>query len=110
MFGVLSLLLVGAQACLAYLRRSSPATFTRAHRRVAGAILLTASAHWWPFALFFLPATAVHGMGLTGTFVASETFGEAQSLVAALPKVHVAQILGLSLVSQVFLGFLPVWT
>ena len=49
-------------------------------------------------------------MGLTGTFVASETFGEAQSLVAALPKVHVAQILGLSLVSQVFLGFLPVWT
>ena len=38
-------------------------TFRAVHRTLAWALLLCASAHWWPFALFLAPAVAVAATG-----------------------------------------------
>lgn len=36
------------------------ATFRRVHRSIAAVLLLAAACHWWPFAFFLIPTTAIH--------------------------------------------------
>ena len=60
-FGAATILLLLVHAALAKLRHH-PAVqphFRTAHRTLAFVLLLSATTHWWPFALFLAPAVAV---------------------------------------------------
>lgn len=61
--GVASLALLTAHALVALVRKQRwlHTHFCAVHRLTAAALLLCATAHWWPFALFLAPAAAVHG-------------------------------------------------
>ena len=67
-FGALTLALLLALATLAAFRRHRGIApwFRAAHRAMATLALLSAAAHWWPFALLLCPAVAV---GATGAAV-----------------------------------------
>ena len=88
-FGALTLALLLALATLAALRqhRGIAPRFRAVHRATASVALLSAAAHWWPFALLLCPAVAV---GATGAAVAARVRGPndipalALSLAAAL--------------------------
>ena len=88
-FGALTLALLLALATLAALRqhRGIAPRFRAVHRATASVALLSAAAHWWPFALLLCPAVAV---GATGAAVAARVRGPndipalAPSLAAAL--------------------------
>ena len=65
-FGAATILLLLVHAALAKLRHH-PAVqphFRTAHRTLAFVLLLSATTHWWPFALFLAPAVAVAATGL----------------------------------------------
>jgi len=65
LFGALSLVLIIVHCFVAYMRRH-PAiqpSFRTIHRALAATLLLSATAHWWPFALFLVPTAAVHATG-----------------------------------------------
>ena len=59
-FGLVTLLtlLVHSAHALSRRRTSIAPSFRRIHRALAGILLLVASAHWWPFAIFLTPAIA----------------------------------------------------
>ena len=54
-----------AHAAIAWLRRhpALSASFRRNHRAGAALLLLSASAHWWPFVFFLVPAIALSAAG-----------------------------------------------
>lgn len=63
--GLATLLLVIALSAHALSRHCSSVapTFRRVHRVLAASLLLVASAHWWPFAIFLAPAIACAAVG-----------------------------------------------
>ncbi len=63
-FGLLCFLVMACHVVAAYCRKMLSGIFRPLHQILALTLLLLAAAHWWPFALFFVPATAVHGCGL----------------------------------------------
>ena len=82
-FGALTLALLLALATLAAFRRHRGIApwFRAAHRAMATLALLSAAAHWWPFALLLCPAVAVGATGaavLARAKVEGEREGELQ--------------------------------
>lgn len=96
-FGFMALVLLLAQASVAYSRRRWPNSFRKMHTMLAVALLLVATAHWWPFAFFFCPATAIHAVTITNRYL------------AAIPPKYPAVFLGVSLIASC-LGLWLGWT
>ena len=65
-FGFISLALLLLHTTVARLRRHPriAPTFVNTHRALACGLLLSASAHWWPFVFFLTPAIACSATGL----------------------------------------------
>ena len=62
--GALTLVVLIIHGAVAAVRHRVPAVkgrFHVLHRALATVLLLCAASHWWPFALFLIPTTAVHG-------------------------------------------------
>lgn len=64
LFGLLAVFLLSSHAVASYYRKRLGPVFRPLHRMLAVTLLTVAAAHWWPFALFFVPATALHGCSL----------------------------------------------
>lgn len=98
-FGLVTALTFIAHAALAALRKNPAikSTFRRNHRVLAAFLLLSASAHWWPFVFFLLPAIACTATGFAAptSFNPSEGPSGAQ---LALASAVVAAVLGLTIV------------
>lgn len=65
--GVLCFVLLSCHAVISVARKTlfrDGALFRKVHHAIAASLLLIAAAHWWPFALFFVPTTAIHGISL----------------------------------------------
>ena len=73
--------------------------FRKAHRALAFVLLLSATTHWWPFALFLAPAVAVAATGLAVRASTSADAGRQGAPIA----------LASALVAAVVLGVAPVW-
>ncbi|CAE7406716.1 unnamed protein product [Symbiodinium necroappetens] len=73
LMGLVTALLLLVHTLVAYLRRQAfiRRTFKATHRTTASFLLLSATVHWWPFALFLLPAAAAYGTS-AGLGVASQ--------------------------------------
>ncbi|CAE7269619.1 unnamed protein product, partial [Symbiodinium pilosum] len=63
LLGLLTALLLLLHTVVAFFRKHPRITahFRSAHRVTALLVLLGATAHWWPFALFLLPSAAAYG-------------------------------------------------
>lgn len=61
--GVVTVVLMALHAAFALARKQLwlRARFQAVHRLMAALVLLSATAHWWPFAIFLVPSTAAHG-------------------------------------------------
>ncbi|CAK9075815.1 unnamed protein product [Durusdinium trenchii] len=71
--------------------------FKETHRVIAVLLLITATAHWWPFAFFLLPAAAAYGAS-TAERVAWGAEGGQQRMGAALASAVMGGLLGLIVV------------
>lgn len=94
-FGFVSLSLLIAQGSVGFLRRRWPRNFRKMHTLLALALLLTAAAHWWPFAMLFLPATAIHGSSIANRYLMPQRHANP---AAVLGSAQLASLLGLLLV------------
>ncbi len=100
-FGAATILLLLVHAALAKLRHH-PAVqphFRSIHRALAFVLLLSATTHWWPFALFLAPAVAVAATGLAVRASTSADAGRRGAPIA----------LASALAAAVVLGVAPVW-
>eukprot|EP00439_Symbiodinium_sp_Y106_P044991 s5726_g5.t1 len=63
LMGLVTALLLLVHTLVAFLRKQTfiRRYFKNAHRTTASLLLLSATVHWWPFALFLLPAAAAYG-------------------------------------------------
>jgi len=108
-FGLTTLFGLAALSSHALLRRSPSVapSFRTVHRAAAGALLLVASAHWWPFAIFLAPAVAcaATGRALEG-FGSGNPDGGAQAIAAAARAAPLALI---AAVAATLAGVVPVW-
>lgn len=100
-FGLISLLLLGVLAAHALSRHRVAKlfsnTFRGVHRVLVALVLLMASAHWWPFALFLAPAISWAATGRAlGSSSQADTDGRNYAL--ALAAAIVATFLGIILV------------
>jgi len=62
--GILTLVILLTHLAVVATRKWLKPAFHRIHRVLAALLLLSAASHWWPFALFFVPATSVEGVCL----------------------------------------------
>jgi hypothetical protein len=121
--GLTVLILFITHAFLAYFRKhvekafSSPnqggTIFRRFHTALAALVLTVAACHWWPFALLFVPATAIQGATWGETLFANttrlgETAERPQFCAGDLSRRQMAGILGSSILAST-LGFLVAW-
>lgn len=98
--GLVTLVLLVCHTVIAYTRRQWADGFQTVHRAVAAVLLLAAATHWWPFCLFLLPATALHGMAWATT---KTTMDQQLSSVC-----RTAQCLAGSLTAALA-GLYPIW-
>jgi len=113
--GFVALFLVFAQGMVGYGRkvlRDRNWSFRKIHRALAFALLLVASAHWWPFFLFLIPAISFHGVGIA-CFRCDLNRNDPNKSLSSLPhsltRAEVAFLVILSVVSSC-LSTLAVWT
>mmetsp|Transcript_19974 Transcript_19974/g.46479 ORF Transcript_19974/g.46479 Transcript_19974/m.46479 type:complete len:403 (+) Transcript_19974:108-1316(+) len=101
-FGIVTAVTMAAHAVLAYVRKQQwiQPNFKIVHRVVACLLLLFATTHWWPFALFLLPTAAAHGC------IAGETLGAGQRPPSASWRCFA---FAAALVAA-FVGLAVVWT
>lgn len=97
LLGLISFLLMVALAAHVFSRHHLSIPFRGVHRVLAYAVLLMASAHWWPFALFLAPAIAcaATGRALLNT---SQADADGRNSALALAAALVATLLGIVLV------------
>jgi hypothetical protein len=100
--GLTTFLLLATHWWVAY-RRPRYSSFSLIHRAGAGAVLLGATVHWWPFCFFLVPTAALYGM--------SWADHDNAILLAGDDIVSTAHLAGLSsvvLIAAVLLLY-PVW-
>lgn len=115
LLGLTLLILFIAHAFLAYFRKrfaTSPPpnqgiTFRGLHTTLAVLILVVAACHWWPFALFFVPATAIQGVSWGETMFAGKRRGYLSA--EDLSRRQTGGLLGTSILASLVLGFMLAW-
>lgn len=116
--GMVCLTLMVTQVGVAYLRRMWKPRFQTMHGILAATLLVVATIHWSPFALFFIPATALHAMTLANRLVVgmrqqqsslSESSPAPSSIITNLEPHQAATLLGASLVASLC-GLSLVWS
>lgn len=113
--GILSLVIMVAHFALVCVRKRLQPFFHRIHSILAALLLLAAAFHWWPFALFFVPATSVEGVALASrlwdgqpSIAGGSSHGERRPLLMTLSSCQAATALTLSLMGSL-MGLSVVW-
>lgn len=115
-FGVSTAGVLCAHTALALARRHTNvrSTFRRNHRILAAVLLLSATAHWWPFAFFLAPAIACTATGLAVRAAKENAEGRSEAAVQrdaplALACSLVATVLGITAVWALRQDFMLNW-
>ncbi|CAD7962195.1 unnamed protein product [Amoebophrya sp. A120] len=110
--GLLSFLLLAAIGGLAAVRNKHPrfrTVFKKWHKTLALLFLITATAHWWPFAIFLVPTVALGGVA--GRSWATYSCSHPEEVNVDL-RVHMVNMIGKAIAVSLFgalVGLASVW-